>query len=294
MRKRFQSARQTRREFLKKTAVSAAIVASGLGGSVQAQIRRVDRIGLQLYSLRREMAEDFEGTLEQLAEIGFTEMEFAGYHGKSPMEVRRILDGFGLTSPAAHIQLTAIRQDLDREIEIAATLGQQYIVVPILPADERTLDDYQRHAETLNRAGEKCREAGITIGYHNHAFEFEIQEGGRIGYDILTSQTDPDLVVFEMDLFWAEEAGYDPRFYFLKYPGRYPMLHVKDRTASGQMADVGRGYINFSDIFSYGRKAGFQHYFVEHDNPSDGINSVAYSYNTVRDLRFNASYELPF
>ena len=85
MRKRFQSARQTRREFLKKTAVSAAIVASGLGGSVQAQIRRVDRIGLQLYSLRREMAEDFEGTLEQLAEIGFTEMEFAGYHGKSPM-----------------------------------------------------------------------------------------------------------------------------------------------------------------------------------------------------------------
>ncbi|MDA0688755.1 MAG: sugar phosphate isomerase/epimerase [Proteobacteria bacterium] len=294
MRKRFQSARQTRRDFLKKTAVSAAMLASGLGSSVNAQIRRVDRIGLQLYSLRREMAADFEGTLEQLAEIGFTEMEFAGYHGKTPAEVRNILDSLGLTSPAAHIQLSAIREDLDREIETAATIGQQYIVVPILPPDERSLDDYARHAEALNRAGEKCREAGITMGYHNHDFEFAIQEGGKIGYDILTSQTDPDLVVFEMDLFWAEQAGYDAKFYFLKYPGRFPMLHVKDRTAAGQMADVGRGYINFSDIFSYGRKAGFQHYFVEHDNPSDGINSVAYSYNTVRDLRFNSSYELPF
>ena len=146
MRKRFQSARQTRRDFLKKTAVSAAIAASPFGSAL-AQIRRVDRIGLQLYSLRQEMAADFEGTLEQLAEIGFTEMEFAGYHGKPAAEVRRILDGFGLTSPASHVQLNAIREDLDREIEIAATLGQEYIVVPVLPADERSLDDYQRHAE---------------------------------------------------------------------------------------------------------------------------------------------------
>ncbi len=292
MRKRFQSPRQSRRDFLAKTAVSALIAANPL--SSMAQVRRVDEIGIQLYSLRREMAEDFEGTLEQLAEIGYTEMEFAGYHGKPAPEVRAILDGFGLTSPAAHIQLNAIRQNLDREIEIAATLGQKYIVVPSLPGDERSLDDYQRHAETLNRAGEKTREAGITMGYHNHDFEFEIQEGGRIGYDILTSQTDSELVVFEMDLFWAEVAGYDPKFFFLKYPGRYPMLHVKDRSYSGEMVDVGRGGINFTELFSYASKAGFQHYIVEHDNPSDGINSMAYSYNTVRNLRFKSSYELPF
>lgn len=293
MRKRFQSARQSRRDFLKKAAVSAAIAASPLGSAV-AQLRRVDRIGIQLYSLRQEMAADFEGTLEQLTEIGFREMEFAGYHGKSAAEVRRILDGFGLTSPAAHVPLTAIRQDLDREIEIAATLGQQYIVVPSLPADERSLDDYQRHAETLNQAGEKARAAGLTIGYHNHDFEFDIQEGGRIGYDIITSQTDPELVVFEMDLYWIEEAGYDPKFYFLKYPGRYPMLHVKDRSYAGEMVDVGRGSIDFAVLFTYANAAGFRHYFIEHDNPDDGINSMAYSYDTVRNLRFNSTYELPF
>ena len=172
MRKRFQSVLQTRRDFLKKIAVSSAIAANPFSAA-QPLLRRVEDIGIQLYSLRNEMAEDFEGTLEQLAEIGYTEMEFAGYHGKSAAEVRRILDGFGLTSPAAHIQLDAIRTNLEREIEIAATLGQQYIVVPIVPENERSLDDYQRHAETLNIAGEKTREAGITMAYHNHDFEFD-------------------------------------------------------------------------------------------------------------------------
>ena len=293
MRNRFQSARQSRREFLKKAAVSAALAASPLGSAL-AQVRRVDQIGIQLYSLRNEMAEDFEGTLEQLAEIGFTEMEFAGYHGKSATEVRGILDGFGLTSPAAHVPLNAIRDDLDREIEIAATLGQQYIVMPFLPENERSLDDYQRVAEILNRAGEKTREAGITMAYHNHDFEFDIQEGGKIGYDILTTQTEPELVVFEMDRYWAEEAGYDATFFFLKSPGRYPMIHVKDRSGAGEIVDVGRGYIDFAELFSYASKGGFRHYFIEHDYPSDGINSMAYSYNTVRNLRFNSTYELPY
>lgn len=293
MRKRFQSTRQSRRDFLKKIAVTSAIASSPLSTAAPL-LQRVDDIGIQLYSLRNELAEDFEGTLEQLAEIGFTEMEFAGYYGKSASEIREILDGFGLSSPAAHIQLSALREDLEREIEIAATIGQRYIVVPIVPADERSLDDYQRHAEFLNLAGEKTREAGITMAYHNHDFEFDTQEEGRIGYDVLTNQTDPELVVFEMDLYWAEVAGYNATFYFLKHPGRFPMIHVKDRHYSGNMVDVGQGYIDFADLFSYGSKGGFRHYFVEHDNPSDGINSMAYSYNTVRDLRFKSSYELPY
>ncbi|HBW83401.1 MAG TPA: sugar phosphate isomerase/epimerase [Gammaproteobacteria bacterium] len=293
MRNRFQSGRQNRREFLKKTAVSAVLAVSPFG-AVSAQVRRVEEIGLQLYSLRREMADDFEGTLEQLAEIGFTEMEFAGYHGKTPAEVRNILDSFGLTTPASHVPLQAIRDDLDREIETAVTLGQEYMVMPFLPENERSLDSYRRVAELLNRAGEKTREAGITMGYHNHNFEFDIHEGGLIGYDILMSETEPELVTFEMDLFWAEDAGYDAKFFFLKYPGRFPMIHVKDRAGSGAMVDVGRGYIDFQELFSYASKGGFRHYFIEHDNPTDGINSMAYSYNSVRNLRFNSTYELPY
>ena len=293
MQNRFQSGRQNRREFLKKTAVSAVLAVSPFG-AVSAQVRRVEEIGLQLYSLRREMADDFEGTLEQLAEIGFTEMEFAGYHGKTPAEVRNILDSFGLATPASHVPLQAIRDDLDREIETAVTLGQEYMVMPFLPENERSLDSYRRVAELLNRAGEKTREAGITMGYHNHNFEFDIHEGGLIGYDILMSETEPELVTFEMDLFWAEDAGYDAKFFFLKYPGRFPMIHVKDRAGSGAMADVGRGYIDFQELFSYASKGGFRHYFIEHDNPTDGINSMAYSYNSVRNLRFNSTYELPY
>lgn len=293
MRKKFQSPRQTRRDFLKKAAVSAVVAASPFGGAM-AQIRRVDRIGLHLGSLRQELAADFEGTLEQVAEIGFAEMEFAGYHGKTPSAVRGALEQCGLTSPAAHVELGALRQDLSREIDIAASIGHQYLVVSTLPEGERTLDDYRRHAETLNRAAEQCREAGITIAYHNHDFEFEIQDGGRIGYDVLTSETESDLVMFEMDLFWVEAAGYDPKFYFLKYPGRYRLIHVRDRSASGEMVAVGRGYINYSELFSYARKGGFQHYFVGIDSPADGMDSLAVSYQTVRDLRFNSSYELPF
>ena len=285
MRKQFQSPRQSRRDFLKKATVVSAIAASPLG-LAYAQGRRVENVGLQLYSLRAEMAEDFEGTLEQLAELGFKEMEFAGYHGKSAAEVRRLLDGFGMTSPAAHIQLGAIRNNLQQEIETAATLGQKYIVVPSVPGDERTLEHYEHHADTLNRAGEQARQAGIQMGYHNHDFEFVVQEEGKIGYDYLTYLTEPDLVAFEMDLYWIIHAGRDPIPYFNEFPGRFPMLHVKDRTAEGQMVDVGRGVIDFADIFSHADSAGFEHYFIEHDFPTDGVNSIAYSYNTVNNIRF--------
>jgi sugar phosphate isomerase/epimerase len=281
--------RLSRRHFLGsalKTTAIAGAMASNPWSAVFAQSRRVNNVGLQLYSLRAEMGQDFEGTLERLAEIGFKEMEFAGYFDKSAAEVRRILDRFGLTSPAAHIQLNAIRQNLEREIETAATIGQKYIVVPSLPADERSLDDYQAHAETLNRAGEAARAAGIKMGYHNHSFEFEPQNNGKMGYDTLLDLTEPELVDMEMDLFWIINAKQDPVAYFQDNPGRFSMLHVKDMAMDGAMTDVGRGTIDFAELFSHAEGAGFKHYFIEHDNPDDGINSIAYSYNSVDKIRF--------
>ena len=275
---------QSRRNFL-KTATLAGVTVASPWQSILAQSRRVTNIGLQLYSLRTEMAEDFEGTLGRLADLGFKEMEFAGYFHKSPAEVRRILDGFGMTSPAAHIQLSAIRENLEHEIETAATIGQKYIVVPSIPANERSIDDYQRHADLLNRAGEACKTVGIQMGYHNHNFEFE-QQAGKTGYDTLLNSTEPVLVTMEMDLFWIVDAGEDPIPYFEKHPGRFAMLHVKDRAGDGSMVDVGRGEINFAELFSYADVAGFEHYFIEHDNPDDGINSIAYSYNSLSRIRF--------
>lgn len=274
----------SRRRFLQQATVAGAMATLPFS-TVIAQSRRVERIGLQLYSLRNEMAQDFEGTLEKLAELGFKEMQFAGYHGKSPTEVRRILDRLGMTSPAAHVGLNLFREDVDRQIEIAAELGQTYMVVPSVPGDERTLSHYERHAEALNEYGQRCKDVGLTVGYHNHSFEFEMQ-GNKIGYDYLLYLTDPDLVVFELDLYWAVNAGVDPIKVFNENPGRFPMVHVKDQNAAGQMVDVGKGVIDFAEIFSHADTAGIQHYFIEHDAPDDGINSITSSFNHVNGIRF--------
>ena len=268
-------------------ALGAAFAASALGGSAGAlaQRRRVDQVGLQLYTLRKEMGQDFEGALARVAEIGYREMEFAGYFGRSANEVRQALDSNGLNSPAVHVQLGAVRENLQAEIEFASTVGQQYLVVPSVPGNERSADDYRSHADALNRAGEECRRAGLKMAYHNHDFEFE-PTSGRIPYDILLEETDPELVAMELDLFWIVHAGHDPLEYIAAHPGRFSMLHVKDRDAAGAMVDVGSGMIDFAAIFANADSAGFRHYFVEHDNPGDGFSSVTNSFRAVRGLVF--------
>ena len=279
-----QSINQGRRQLLQAGTLlgSAALLAPG---SLLAQSRRVYHPGLQLYTLRNEMAGDFEGTLARVASLGFREMEFAGYFNRSAAQVRRILDDNGLVSPAAHIQMTAVRNNLQAEIEWANTLGQRYIVVPILAPNERTLDDYRRHADTLNRAGEACRAAGLKMGYHNHSFEFELTDG-QVPYDVLLQETDPALVDFELDLYWITNAGVDPLPYFQRYPGRFTMLHVKDMGSDGSMVDVGSGQIDFEGLFAQRDEAGFEHFFVEHDNPGDGIRSISNSIRALQAMRF--------
>ncbi len=267
-------------------ALGAAFAASALGGSnALAQGRRVDKVGLQLFTLRAEMAGDFDGTLARVAEMGYREMEFAGYFGRGASAVRQALADNGLVSPAAHVPLDAIRGNLAAEIEFAAAVGQRYLVVPSLPVDERGLDDYRRLAATLNSAGEECRRAGLKMGYHNHDFEFEAADG-RIPYHVLLEETDPELVDMELDLFWVVHAGFDPLALFAAHPGRFGMLHVKDRDAAGAMVDVGGGEIDFAGIFAQVQSAGFRHYFVEHDNPGDGFASVANSLGYLRELEF--------
>ncbi len=281
-----------RRTFLKAAAGALALIGWGLRADTS---RRVQNVGLQLYTVRREMVRDFSGTLAKIAALGYREMEFAGYFGNSPREVRRILDDLGMTSPATHVPLPLIRNNLEAEIEAALVIGQKYIVVPFIPAAERSVEHYHRHAELLNRAGSACRETGLQMGYHNHSFEFVASggqipggqiPGGQIPYDILLSETDAELVAMEMDLFWIIYAGVDPIPYFNAHPGRFAMLHVKDMDSSRKMVDVGSGGIDFSKLFSYQDTAGFKHYFVEHDNPSDGLTSVAASIGALRKVVF--------
>lgn len=273
----------SRRSFLHNAAIAGSALAAP--GVALGQSGRVEQVGLQLYTLRRELSQDFEGTLAKVAELGYKEMEFAGYYNRSAREVRRILDANGMTSPAAHIQLAAVRANIQREIDFAAELGQQYIVVPFLAPNERTYDDYQRLVETLNSAGEACKNAGLKIGYHNHSFEFE-PTNGIIPFDYILDETEPDLVDMELDLYWLANAEVDPISYFQNHPGRWSMLHVKDMDSLGRMSPVGNGTIDFAEIFSHSDSAGFKHYFVEHDNPGDGIASIASSIYTMRNIRF--------
>ncbi|MYE34727.1 MAG: sugar phosphate isomerase/epimerase [Gemmatimonadales bacterium] len=246
-----------------------------------------DAWGLQLYTVRSLMARDVERTLAAVARIGYGEVEFAGYFGRSPSEILTALEAEGLTAPAAHLSLEELRSSFDEAAAAAAEIGHRYLVVPYLGGSERPgndgatgtalVDGYRRLADEFNGLGARCREAGLGFAYHNHDFELEEVDGVRL-FDIMIENTDPELVTYEVDFYWLVQAGADPFDYFSRYPGRFELCHVKDRTADGEMADVGAGEIDFEAIFERSDEAGLIHYFVEHDAPRDPMGSVRASY----------------
>lgn len=247
---------------------------------------QIERIGLQLYTVRDLLEADFEGTLAAAAEIGYREVEFAGYFGRDPDEIRNALRRAGLTAPAVHVPLQAVLSDWERTIVTANVIGHRYLVVPSIPSNRRqTLGDYRRLANLFNRAAETARLVGLGFAYHNHAFEFEPLEG-RVPYDVLVEETDPDLVLLELDLYWIRRGGGDPLEYVERYPRRFPLVHVKDMDADGGIAPVGGGVIDFARIFTRREEAGIRHFFVEHDNPRDPLASIRASYEYLRELEF--------
>ncbi|HEX7051851.1 MAG TPA: sugar phosphate isomerase/epimerase [Longimicrobiales bacterium] len=247
---------------------------------------RLGAIGIQLYTVRDLMARDVEGTLAALARIGYREVEFAGLHGRSAREMRAILDRLELTAPAGHVSLAEVRDDLDRVLDDAATLGQDYVVCPYLDVAYRSRDGIKRAAEIFNRAGAAARGVGLGFAYHNHDFEFEPLPDGTLPYDLLLAETDPALVRMEMDLFWITKGGGDPLAYFARHAGRFPLVHVKDLSADGAMVNVGEGTIDFAKIFARAEQAGIRHYFVEHDQPAAPLDDARVSYTYLRRLEF--------
>jgi sugar phosphate isomerase/epimerase len=241
-------------------------------------------IGLQLYTVRDLMQQGVRPTLGLVAEIGYQEVEFAGYFNHTAAEIRAMLDDTGLRSPAAHVALGAVRDDLENTIAFSKVVGHEYLIVPYLPESDRTRDGYQRIGEEFNRIGETCRNADLTFGYHNHDFEFE-QFGDTTGFDLLLEHTEADLVVMELDLFWITSGGASPREYFEAHPDRFQLCHVKDMDGQGAMVDVGRGTLDFADLLSVGGRQGLRHHFVEHDRPTDSAESIRRSYEYLASLR---------
>jgi sugar phosphate isomerase/epimerase len=236
------------------------------------------RVGLQLYTVRDLMAQDMERTLERVAAIGYREVEFAGYFGRAPKEIREMLDRFGLAAPAAHVDPKILAGDWDRIFADAKVIGHDYVIVAWTPEEQRrTLEDYHRLAARFNRAGIAARHEGLTFAYHNHDFEFVPIER-QVPYEILLDETDTKAVKFELDLFWARKAGRDPRGLFARWPKRFRCAHVKDMTSDGRMVDVGAGDTDWRPLLDACRDAGIDHFFVEHDDPVDSIWSATASY----------------
>jgi sugar phosphate isomerase/epimerase len=233
------------------------------------------------------MRPDFEGTLAQIAAIGYKEVEPHDYFGRTPQEVRTLFDRLGLTSPSAHVGLARFRDDLPGLLDASTVIGHRYIVVPALDGSLRNPAGFRSVAADLNRWGAMARDRGIRVGYHNHDFEFAAIPGGGTGFEILLGETDPALVDFELDIYWAVKGGHNPLDLFARYPGRFPLWHVKDmsdRAGAQRMADVGAGEIDFRGIFAAREQAGLRHFFVERDDPTDSLASIRTSYTNLRRL----------
>ena len=289
----------TRRTFI-ATIGSAAVAlatpalggcaAPAAGGGAAGARRKLGRVGLQLYTVRNEMQRDLPGTLARVAQIGYREVEFAGYFGRPATEIRALLTQNGLTAPSSHVVFPDGGDGWARAVDDAKTAGHEYVTVPWIPEESRkSADDYKRIADLFNRAAQRAKDAGLRFAYHNHDFEFRPTDGA-IPFDLLVGGTDKALVDFEMDLYWVVKGGHDPVEYFDRYPGRFTMVHVKDAMAAPErtMTEVGTGTIDFRRIFAHDADHGasIRHYFVEHDQPKDPIASIRTSYEYLAKLEY--------
>ncbi|MBL0171125.1 MAG: sugar phosphate isomerase/epimerase [Gemmatimonadaceae bacterium] len=250
------------------------------------EARRIERIGLQLYTVRTAMTKDLEGTIAAVAAAGITELEFAGYYNKPATWWRDLMKSHGMTSPSTHIGLPKTDAEWEPHFAMANGMGHDCVIVPSFGSEFRGEGGYKRLADRLNSSGELAKKAGLRMGYHNHDAEFAPQAVGTNGFEILVANTDPKLVDFELDLYWAVKAGQDPLKLIAAHPKRIAYCHVKDAGPAPELAmmDVGAGTIDFKTILKAARKVGLKHWYIEHDAPKDALASITASAAALKKL----------
>lgn len=292
---------QSRRGFLKTTGAMLAA-----GGILHAAPDWKKQVGLELFTVRDQLARDFEGTLARIAAIGYREVEPVDYNKLAPRAFRALLDKYKLTAPSTHAGATA-GPDLEKELAGHQEMGFRYTEVraaragggragaaargPQQPRPPESEESVKRTAAQYNEYGRITKKFGMKILVHNHTQEFELLEGGKhTAYDILLAETDPALVAMQLDIGWASVAGQDIPAMFRRNPGRYELWHVKDavgingleasltpnqRRGKTRLVPVGQGEIDYRAIFALAGQAGLKHYCIEQDNAADSGDSVA-------------------
>ena len=271
---------QTRRRFIQQSSLLAAALMIDTSGLLKMH----KDLGIQLYTVRDEVAKDLEHSLSEVSKAGYTLTELYGYDyktrqffGRSVKDMAALLKKYNLGTPSGHYNILDMMYEPNYNwdswkylLEDAKILGNKYVCIPYMDDKHRTADNFKLMAERLNKAGELSKAAGIATGYHNHWFEFD-KMGDTTGYDYLLNNTDAKLVKFEMDLYWFAYAGQDPIPWIKKHPGRFPLWHIKDMEAKtegkekGQTCEVGKGVIDWKSIFTHQAEAGVDYVFVEQE-----------------------------
>jgi len=231
---------------------------------------KLSKFGLQLYSVKEEMAKDASGTMRKLAGFGYKQFEgFDGgkgvLWGMQPSECKSLLGDIGVDFISSHAN---VFKDLDAQAEQAAAVGMKYLICPYIGA-QKSVDEWKKVADRFNDAGETLKSHGLKFAYHNHDYTFKMLDG-QLPQDILMENTNPDLVDFELDMYWVFVAGYDPLEYIARFPGRFKLCHVKDAEAdAGNAHDrgvlLGTGEMPYAEIIKRSKKYGMEYFVVEQE-----------------------------
>ncbi len=276
----------TRRRFLKNGSFAVAGTLL-LNNPLFARKNNRMNVGIQLYSVREDMAKAPFDTLKKVAAMGYKNVEHANYvngkfYGYTPVEFRKLLDDLGLKMPSGHTVMGKQHWDADKDqftdlwkqtVTDAAVVGQQYVVSPWLDASLRTTyDDLLRYMEVFNKSGELCKQSGMKFGYHNHDFEFSQKLNGKTVYDIILTNTDPNLVMQQLDMGNLYNGGAKARDIILQYPGRFESLHVKDEIEANHDKEkyestvLGKGIVNVKENLDFVKKTGgTKHLIIEQE-----------------------------
>lgn len=277
---------KSRREFLWAT---GGIALGALALPYLSYGAKVKNVGLQLYTVKDAMLSDARGTLKILSDIGYKELESArsekgNYYGLTPKEVKVICKDLGMNMRSGHVH---IDENWERSVAQAAEAGQEYLVCSSLPSNGQTIDNYKKVADTFNKAAEDCKKAGLKFGYHNHEYEFD-KVDNQVLYDILLENSDPELVLMELDLGWVVVTGNDPVDYFKKYPGRFPLWHLKDmKKDHPESTEFGKGQVDIKKMMQNAKSSGMKYFFVEQEEYAENpIKSIQHNFDYLKKLDY--------